>query len=252
MKAKSKTDDTEALGGVCGLLTEGGTLTNCSSEAELIDTYKGYAGGVAGEVHGTVTDCYSTADVKSSFAISGGVAGYLNGQLIRCGNKGKEVSSGETHGGIVGIMESENSLIENCYNNAFVRTTYSEEGYRYGSGGFAGKVTGGLIKGCYNSGTVDQAKDANAVIGINEGGRLEKCYSTAVAGYEGVTKASGIDKGELAYMLQSNLEDPSVQIWGQNLHYDDSRDLAPILTNDPEKKFTKQSLWNLAQMENIP
>lgn len=232
------------VGGICGKLTDNGTITNCLNTA-VVKSYYGYAGGIAGHAVGTIIDCQNTVSVTQGGAINGGIAGYLKGSLIRCSNVGEEVSSGNTHGGLVGILDGEDGtecVLENCYTTAFVRTTYSEEEYRYGSGGLVGHAKNGLLKNCYSSGDFDVSKDAHPAIGINEGATCENCYTYRSTTEEGVTGCywnNIFGTGELAYILQQNQSDPSVQVWGQNVNMGDTRDATPVLTNDIDKKVYK-------------
>ena len=111
------------------------------------------AGGIAGHVIGTITNCYNTGSV-AAFWNAGGIAGYVgwSSSLADCYNTGP-VTASRNAGGIAGDLSSAN--IAGCYNNGPVSAT-GEASVR--AGGIVGRVyasnTSVNITDCYNTGPV--------------------------------------------------------------------------------------------------
>ena len=99
--------------------------------------YVHWTGGLIGQINGTVTDSYSTADVNGSGSVVGGFAGQANsGSLVE-----RSYSTGSAHGtkfigGFVGHVNP--GTIRNCY------TTASVSGSNH-IGGFTGWNRGQII-----------------------------------------------------------------------------------------------------------
>lgn len=150
-------------------------------------------------------------------------------------------------GGVAG-RNSTNSVIENCYNRAYVTT---EDGFIHNIGGITGKNEGGsTVDNCYNNGYVEGAgevtNNVGAIVGQNsENSTVTHCYYEEDSVYRGdMSNGDGKDgvgtnaatgtvekveertaedfaSGEVAWELsQSTSTDGSG--WGQNL--DDTLD----------------------------
>ena len=104
------------VGGVTGSIDSGGTVRNCYVSGVSITGAVNNVGGVAGVVHGTVQNCYTTADV-TGYGNVGGVAGSVSGTVIYCYATGAVTANGTGAvvyaGGIAGTTNS-GSTIERC------------------------------------------------------------------------------------------------------------------------------------------
>jgi len=109
------------VGGVAGILSDNGSITNCYVTGKVIGV--DYVGGVAGGVgsnmgfvdYGSITNCYVTGNVSGTLCV-GGVAGFIyGGSITSCYSTG--TISGNSHvGGVVGVVGSHGNggKITNC------------------------------------------------------------------------------------------------------------------------------------------
>jgi NOL1/NOP2/fmu family ribosome biogenesis protein len=94
---------------------------------------------------------------------------------------------------------TENSTINNCYNNAEITISAGSDLAQMNSGGICGQSTNSNISNCYNTGSIystgNAPSSAGGIIGRYEsGGAIINCYNTgsiSVAGYE-PSSAGGI------------------------------------------------------------
>lgn len=82
-------------------------------------TFNIYAGGIVGENHKTVTQCYNCGKIVGN-GVVGGISGYNKKAVNNCYNTGNIY--GSQIGGIIGINYNK-STISNCYNVGFVTGT---------------------------------------------------------------------------------------------------------------------------------
>ena len=168
-----------------------------------------YVGGVVGLNGGTVENCYNTSSVKGDWYV-GGVVGYNNGGTVKnCYNTGTGTVTGTVDyvGGVVGYNSGP---VKNCYNTGTV--TGPDSGSDSYVGGVVGhNYIGGSVTGCYFLQTADVNKD---LPGIGFGGE----------GQEAIQKtADAFHSGEVAYLLEQNVENSEKPVWGQsNLNTPDS------------------------------
>jgi hypothetical protein len=155
-------------------------------------------GGLAGENHGTISNCYSTGDVNGGINAweVGGLVGYNSGGSIsNCFSTGAVIGGDSSYevGGLVGLNYSS---ISNCYSTATVNSgDYSEW-----LGGLAGENDYGSISNCYSTGTVtggaggDYGGYIGGLIGGNYwGGSITNCYATgAVSGGDDANWLGGL------------------------------------------------------------
>ena len=162
------------VGGIASDVTSGGTIRECSVNANfVIKTGGGTAaevGGIAGSLtKATITDC----------VVDG---------LFKDGNNSNGVAG--RFGGIVGLVQhNAASVIKNCVNNASITLTYSNATKTQGAGGIVGYVGDWgksmlTVSNCTNNGAVTVGYSA-PVGGIIGGIRnpnavaFENCYNTA-------------------------------------------------------------------------
>ncbi len=154
----------------------GGSITNCVSDADITPTDTSYIGGIVGTAAGetTVSKCAFTGSISASNAsYVGGVVGRSSGsnfKLINCYNKGNVVGKSYV-GGVVGSLSS-NSSATACYNLGSVEGNSNV-------GGFVGSASGATFANCYSAGTVS---GGNQFVGSNGGSTYEKCYALSGEG----------------------------------------------------------------------
>lgn len=152
-------------------------LENCTNEAEITATAKGYAAGVV------------------AYASSGS-------RIENCTNKGNISGSGDYVGGIVATaMKTE---LHNCFNSGSIVDTGKPSSYAYSVGGIAGSASSAsLISMCGNTGTVTSTlKRTGGIVG-SLAGTVEKCFNTGnVTGIYGVGGIVG-DSADKATVIAS-------------------------------------------------
>lgn len=169
--------------GLFGTLGAEGTIKNLTSNGELhIYTQ---AGGIVGEVYGTVDNCHHKGTVSTIITTATGTAGGSNlvggvaykifdgGQILNSSNSGTVISKSTYPAGIVCRMV-DNTLVENCVNTGTVQaTTTSASGIVY--------ECGGTVRNSGNKGTIKVA--TGTAIGVCysllKAGKLEGCYNEA-------------------------------------------------------------------------
>ena len=206
--------------GLFGYLDQGGTVQDLTVSGSVKG--KWYVGGVVGNnTGGTVTGCIfsGSGTVTGTGDYVGGVVGYNSGSVENCYNIGN-VSGNNYVGGVVG---DNRGSVENCYNTGTVN------GSDY-VGGVVGRNFGG-VKNCYNTGTVSDGTTSGGVVGYNissgTSAIVENCYFLQGTAGSGIGKNEGggdatekddtaFHSGEVAYLLEQNVENSEKPVWGQS------------------------------------
>ena len=144
-----------------------GTISNCYVTGEVTSYQPYYCGALVGQIAGgTITDCFSTADV---FAFdycyyAGGLVGSLEegSTMSNCYATG-DVTGVYSAGGLIGAM-GDNSNISNSY------ATGDVTGGVASNGGLTGvAVSGATISNCYATGNVAASSmDSGGLVGVSE------------------------------------------------------------------------------------
>jgi len=137
------------VGGIIGYGTITTVITNCHFNSGSVSYYSsfgtpaGYAGGIAGHIIGTISNCYSTGATGHTIKYAGGIAGYSIGSITNCysTNVVYPWQPNTLSGGIAGYNVGS---IVNCYSVGNINGIYS--------GGIAGQ--GSDITNCYASGVI--------------------------------------------------------------------------------------------------
>lgn len=189
------------IGGVTGMLAEGGTISNVASSVTVV-AMRGYnVGGITGFVGATLSGSSSantvvTMCVNSGSVIGynkvGGIAGENAGTITQCVNTGKvggvNISSKNGVGGIAGRngnnqTAAEAGVIDSCYNTGAIN---SLTGHAQWSGGIAGfNNSRSTVKNCYSTTCPPNAGSwSNPIIGKNEArtGVVENNYALWYSG----------------------------------------------------------------------
>jgi len=157
-------DRTDNFIGLFGIV-KGGTVQNLG----VVNTeVKGgnSVGGVAGQVEGTMQNCYATGSVTGTYYV-GGVAGQVEGTMQNCYATGS-VNGSYDVGSVVGRVDS-SSTVQNCY------ATGSVTGTSY-VGGVAGRVSSSsTVQNCYATGSVTGSYYVGGVAGYVYSGTVQSC-----------------------------------------------------------------------------
>lgn len=207
-------------GGIAGYFLRG-TVEKCKVKGVIfIKETEGKAGGIIGnyEYGGTVTDCYNSASVTSSYT-AGGIVGFKFSESIftisKCWNSSNITAP--FSGGIVGMIAC--STIEECYTSGNITSIKDADG-NY-AGGIIAYATAGTIKNCSSMANVVAEKEGNVqsfaggIIGAgneykNQGTSIQNCYATgkissnfAAGGIAGLNQG---DNGSITHCVALNIE----------------------------------------------
>ncbi len=169
--------------------------------------YRGLFGVVGDGTNGTVTNFKLEKAFALVYGKTGLVVGEFKGEMLsEITTDGRVLSSGTSQiiGGIAGCINSANSSIMNCVNNANI------DGY-YSAGGIVGYVYSGIVSGCINNGPVKNAKgfsSTGGICGSNIDGKITDCINNAdvqspkdkvggIAGHNGETITRSANKGNV-------------------------------------------------------
>lgn len=264
-------------GGVVGYNTTNGTTLNGTiSASHNTGAVKGeqYVGGVVGNNHTVVEDCYNTGQVTSTGDYVGGVVGrntyyfYFidsipsyssmkewKGKISTSYNTGA-VSGGSYVGGVAGY----NCVtIAQCFNTGSVTGSKNYTGGvvgcnayyiddRYGRDGVV-KEYPGETQNTYNAGAVTGVDYVGGVFGhLEANASANVCYylegtasscgqqdSSATVTNVASKTSDQFASGEVAFLL-----DVTPQVWGQKI----GTDKYPVFTNDPLKNVLQVTFEN--------
>lgn len=138
------TGENSYVGGLVGEITSG-EIDQCVTLGNLTATGKeSYVGGLVGKNSANVTNCYSNANVTSSYNAAGLIA-YNLGIVDKCYATGNLASS-NYGAGIIGYNDGANAVIKNsaAMNNK-IDVTYESQSAQ--SGGYGQRIIGGIKNG---------------------------------------------------------------------------------------------------------
>ena len=139
------TASTTYAGGLVGEIT-GGDIDQCYTDGSLTATgNESYAGGLVGKNSGTITNCYSSAVVTSSYNAAGLVA-YNFGVVDKCMASGNLYSNNYA-AGVIGYNDGAAAVISNSVAlNNIIDVTYESQQIQQG-GGYGQRIIGGIKNG---------------------------------------------------------------------------------------------------------
>ena len=202
---------------------------------------------------GTVQNLTVSGNVSGDEDV-GGVVGYNNGGTVTgCifSGSGSVSGPGNRVGGVVG--RNFGGTVENCYNTGSVNGSADSSNV----GGVVGRNFRGTVENCYNTGSVSgPGNRVGGVVGYNNGSStVTGCYflqtetvNTKLQGIgendgSGVATATEKDdtafhSGEVAYLLEQNVENSEKPVWGQsNLNTDKSWPTLVALDNSAQPVY---------------
>lgn len=183
------------LGGIAGLIREDAIVRNSCSYADITmpEVYVSYAGGIAADNMGQITDCAYDGNITSitggQVAYTGAIAGYTTGQVSRCTSKGsisaqstgiqKETYVGGIAGAALGTSVSKcESAVSLSVTNDTVSNSLSV------IGGIAAYSQNSSVSNCKATETIlSNATYTGGIVGINNATNgqsiVSDCYNTA-------------------------------------------------------------------------
>ena len=152
----------------------GGEVKNLGLEGVSVSATGRPVGGMVGKNSGSVSNCYSTGEVRVS-GYSAGVGGLVgwndSGDILNCYST-CDVNGFDDVGGLLGTSRMGN--IENCYSTGDVSGT-GDHGH---VGGLVGTLGLSFLSNCYSTGDVSGYRAVGGLVGWNRGEYVLKCYST--------------------------------------------------------------------------
>lgn len=138
------TGETSYVGGLVGETT-GGEIDQCVTLGTLTSTgNESYVGGLVGKNSATVSNCYSNANVNSSYNAAGLIA-YNYGLVDKCYATG-DLFSNNYCAGVIGYNDGEMAVVKNCVAmNNKIDVTYESQSAQ--SGGYGQRIIGGIKNG---------------------------------------------------------------------------------------------------------
>ena len=232
--------------GLFGCVGSGGQIKNLGMENVDVNG-KANVGGLVGDNWGSVSNCYSTGDVKGDLRVGSLVGFNLDGSVSNCYSTG-DVSGSDRVGGLVGA----NNLgsISNCYATGDVsgggyvgglvgRNIYCTVSNCYSTGDVSGDAgVGGLVgrnyvssvSNCYSSGDVNGGGNVGGLVGENDDGGVSNCFWDRENQTHGVTESIGENYGTVTNVsgfktaqmqTKSTFTDAGwdfVEVWGIGEH----------------------------------
>ncbi len=158
-----------------GLVGGGGSLiTNCYTSGNVTGLGNEIGGLVGRSRSVTISNCYTTTDVKG-YSFVGGVIGSGDPSIItNCYASGNVTGLGNEIGGLVGYCGIANygkqAVISNCF------ATGNVTGQGYGIGGLVGDSASSTISNCYATGSVSGASSVGGLLGLGKSSLLNNSY----------------------------------------------------------------------------
>lgn len=207
--------------GLFGTLGSEGTIKNLTANGDF-HIYSN-AGGIVGNVYGTVDNCHNKGTVSTIVTLANGTAGgstkaagiayklWDGGQILNCSNSGTIISKSTYCAGIV-MHTQDNTLVENCVNTGLINpTTTSACGIAY--------EVGGMMRNCVNKGTFKCTGTAVGVAySVLKTGKLEGCGNEADIDLgETAGTVSGVVLNTTAWAATDGVE-PAATSWLKNCY----------------------------------
>jgi len=218
------------LGGVVGEAGGAITITSCKTiggevKGNATNNDVNYLGGIAGNMNGTITKCYSTTDVtyksNRSKGVGGFVGGTINNTTITESYFAGKVYSFSQAGGLIGVVTKQ-TTIENCYIAGLINNW---QGY---FGGMAGYINAGITfkaTNCYASLEIYSGDSGNAVGGFIGGAGVATCtydvsgllaWHSSIAYPKNNNSTDGVIIGKMHSAAQSSGTTSFTNCWYRN------------------------------------
>ena len=184
-------------------------IENCSNSGEISAMKSGGIICIFSNLTGSVTlkNCQNFKKVSAKSDLAGGIVSQVtstisNLKIDNCVNSGEvNIATDKYAGGIIGYCQmsgsSTNVQISHCYNSGDIKVVATKTG-AYVSG-IAGRIVGGLIEYCGNSGTIYGGGYTAGIVGRANGGSgatIRYCYNAG--NVSGLGCCAGILSNRLA------------------------------------------------------
>ncbi len=207
----SVTANGQRVGGIVGVIYDGGHITNCANYGRVESSYNGteytesgavYLGGIIGYAYVPVTGCANYGEVVgsgSNYGGIGGVVGVADNTVTSCYNLGN-VTGVKRTGGLVGIADQQGSAVTGGYNAGKITCTGTS------NNPFCGAIVG------------DAANADGATVGaVTKTYYLENTYK-----YGGQNQGIGYGTGETTVKTEAEMKsDAFVTTLGADFRVDD-------------------------------
>ena len=218
------------LGGIVGEAGGAITITSCKSVGGEVkgngtNNNVNLLGGIAGNMNGTISKCYSTTDVtyksNRSKGVGGFVGGTTNNTTITESYFAGKVYSFSQAGGLIGVVTKQ-TTIENCYIAGLINNW---QGY---FGGMAGYINAGITfkaTNCYASLEIYSGDSGNAVGGFIGGAGVATCtydvsgllaWHSSIAYPKNNNSTDGVIIGKMHSAAQSSGTTSFTNCWYRN------------------------------------
>ena len=130
------------IGGLIGNMVKG-SISQCYTKGTMTGSgTQSYIGGLIGKNAATITNCYSTADINSSYN-AGGLVAYNYAVVEKCYATGN-LHSNNYAAGIIGYNDGTKAVVKNCVAmNNIIDVVYESQQTQQG-GGYGQRIIGGL------------------------------------------------------------------------------------------------------------
>ena len=203
-----------ALGAIAG--ANNGIINNCTSSENVSisstackfmedgEPYGAAVGGIVGEnlLEGTISNCINNADIENESKLAGGIAGYNYGIIENCENNAY-IKTGKALK-VIGSYSSQVGGIAGCCGDVYLKNALNSsirncvnngkiEGTGRTIGGICGYSSNCKIENCSNNGDViGYDVSIGGIVGQNEG-YIEKSYNNSlILSYIELSSTSGV------------------------------------------------------------
>ncbi len=162
-------------GGLVGMNDQDSTIISCHSSSDVTAEQYSLAGGLVGQNHGHITDCYATGTVTGGEYSTGGlVGGNLHSSSLISGSYATGNVFGEwAVGGLAG--DNDSGVVFDCYATGQVSGTEAVGGLI----GYTGRVTGqdmAVVSRCYATGRVLGIAEKGGLVGYRTDTTVTSCF----------------------------------------------------------------------------
>ena len=156
-----------------------GSSTRTIKNVKVVDSYfKGdtYVGGICGKNEGNIEGCEASGKIEANnqYADIGGICGYNGAGHVKNCTAAVKVNTSLKYEKAGGICGENIGTIEKCNSKGEININGSAA---YGGGICGTNNSTGVIKSCYNTGTVYCKENAGGICGSNNG-EVADCYNT--------------------------------------------------------------------------
>lgn len=178
------TGEGKEVGGLVG--DNHGAVINCYATGIVHGTSGDYTGGLIGINYGPVENSYATGKVIGDGGGNGGLVGDTHGDISNCYATGDVVSAESNTGGLVGYQND--AIVKNCYATGDVQN--KGDGFTGGLVGYANDDAD--IINSFSTGNVQTVSNYVGGLVGDSHSKIINCYSTGDASTGGAKYAGGL------------------------------------------------------------